>query len=66
MLKQVAQEGIQMGPEYLHSRRLHHLSGHPVPVLRHFHCKEVVPCVCVELPVFQFVLITPCFIAACH
>jgi len=31
-LQQVAQVGIQMGLEYLQRRRLHRLSGQPVPV----------------------------------
>jgi len=32
-LQQVTQESVQMGLEYLQRRRLHHLSGQPVPGL---------------------------------
>jgi len=34
-LQQVAEDLVQAGLEYLQRRRLHHLSGQPVPVLRH-------------------------------
>uniref|UniRef100_A0A8C2TCU1 Leucine rich pentatricopeptide repeat containing n=1 Tax=Coturnix japonica TaxID=93934 RepID=A0A8C2TCU1_COTJA len=40
-LHHVTQVGIQAGLEYPQRRRLHHLPGQPVPVLRHPHCKEV-------------------------
>jgi len=40
-LEQTAQDCIQVGLEYLQRRRLHSLSGQPVPVLRHPHSKEV-------------------------
>jgi len=53
-LQQVAQVGTEMGLEYLHRRRLHNISGHPVPVLHHPSHKEVFPYFCMELPVFQF------------
>jgi len=39
---------------YLCRRRLHHLSGQPVPVLHHPYCKEVLPRVCMELLTFKF------------
>jgi len=52
-LQQVAQEGVQMGLEYPH-RRLHNLSGQPVPVLYHPYCKEVLLHVSTELPMFKF------------
>ena len=37
-LDQVAQVGAQMGPECLQRRRLHNLSGQPIPVLHHPYC----------------------------
>ena len=43
-----------MGLEYLHRRRLHHLSEKPVPVMHHSNSKEVFPDVHMELPIFQF------------
>ena len=58
-LEQVAQDGIQAGFEYLQRRRLHNLSGQPVPVLGHPQSK-VFPHIQMELPVFQFVPIAPC------
>jgi len=50
-LQQITQVGIQSGLEYL-QRRLSSLSGQPVPVLRHSHSKEVLPCVQMEITVF--------------
>ena len=44
---------IQMGLEYLHRRRLHKLSGQPVPVLHHSYRKKVLPHVFTELPMFK-------------
>lgn len=38
--------------------------GQSVPVLFHSHSKEVLPCVSTELPVFQFLTIAPCHVAA--
>jgi len=35
LLKQVAQVGIQMDLEFVQRRKLHSLSGQPVPVLCH-------------------------------
>lgn len=37
-----------MSLEYFHRRRLHYLSGHPVPVLHLSDSKEVLPCVSME------------------
>lgn len=39
-LQKVAQETVQTGSEYLQKRRLHNLSGKPVPVLCCPHSKE--------------------------
>ena len=52
-LDQVAQVGAQMGPECLQRRRLHNLSGQPIPVLHHPYCKVFLH-ICMELPIFKF------------
>jgi len=49
-LTRVSQESIQVDFEYLHRRRLHSLSGQPVPVLCHRHSEGVSPHVHMELP----------------
>jgi len=54
-----------MGFEYL-QRRLINLHGQPVPVLCHSHRKEVLPPVCMELPLFQFVPAALCSVAEHH
>ena len=41
-LQQAAEDLVQAGLEYLQRRRLHHLPGQPVPVLRHPQ-REVLP-----------------------
>jgi len=50
-LQQAAQDLVQAGLEYLQRRRLHHLPGQPVPVLRHPQREEVLPCVWHGVPV---------------
>ena len=65
-LEQAAKDIVQAGFEYLQRRRLHSLSGKPVPVLCHPQMKEVLPRVEVELPIFQFVPIVPCSVAGNH
>ena len=42
-LQQAAEDLVQAGLEYLQRRRLHHLPGQPVPVLRHPQREEVLP-----------------------
>ena len=64
-LQQAAQDRVQAGPEYL-QRRLHHLPGQPVPVLRHPQREEVLPHVQTELPMLQFVPIAPCPVTGHH
>ena len=59
-LQQAAQDRVQVGFEYLQRRRLHSLSGQPVPVLRHPQREEVLPHVQMELPMLQFVPIARC------
>jgi len=44
LLQQAAQDLVQAGLEYLQSRRIHNLSGQPVPVLHHPQREEVLPC----------------------
>ena len=58
-LQQAAQDLVQVGLEYFQRRRLHNLPGQPVPMLRHCQSKEVLPHVRTELPMLQFVPITP-------
>ena len=53
-LEHITQDGIQVGFEYLQKRRLHNLSGQPVPVLCHPHNKEVPSHIQLEPPVLQF------------
>ena len=53
-LQYFAQVGIQTGLEYLQRRRLHSLSGQPVPVVCQHYCKEVLLHVSTELPMFKF------------
>jgi len=65
-LQQAAQDLVQAALEYLQRKRLHHLPGQPVPVLHHPQSEEVLPHVQVELPVPQFVPITPCPVAGHH
>jgi len=59
-LQQTAQDCFQAGLEYLQRRRIHHLHGQLVPVLRHPQREEVLPHVQKEIPVLQFVPISPC------
>ena len=61
-LQQAAQDRGQVGLEYLQKRRLHNLSGHPVPVLCHPQSEEVLPHVQLELPV----PVAPCPVAGHH
>ena len=59
-LQQAAQDFVQVGCEYLHRRRIHNISGQPVPVLCHWQGKEVLPHVQLGLPMLQFVPVAPC------
>jgi len=65
-LQQAAQDLVQAGLEYLQRRRLHSLPGQPIPGLRHPQREEVPPHVQTELPVPQFVSITPCPVTGHH
>ena len=56
---------VQVGLEYLQRRRIHSLSGQPVPVLHHPQ-SEVLPRDQVELPMLQFVPIAPCPLSGHH
>ena len=40
-LQQAAPDLVQAGLEYIQRRRIHNLSGQPVPVLRHPQSEEV-------------------------
>lgn len=46
-------------------RRLYNLSGQLLTVFHHSNTK-ILPCIYVELLVFQFVPIAACHVAACH
>ena len=59
-LEQLPQDPIHAGFEYLQRRRIHSLSGQPIPVLRHPQSEEVLPHVQTELPLLQFVPVAPC------
>ena len=65
-LEQAAQDHVQAGFEYLQRRRLHNLSGQPVPVLHHPQSEEVLPPVQTELPMLQFVPVVPCPVTGHH
>ena len=65
-LQQAAQDLVQAGLEYLQRGRLHNIPGQPVPMLRHPQREEVLPHVQMELPVLQFVPISPCPVAGHH
>ena len=58
-LQQAAQDHIQAGLEYLQKRRIHSLSGQPVPGLHHPLREEILPHVQKELPMLQFVPVAP-------
>jgi len=49
-LQQAAQDLVQAGLEYLQRRRLHNISGRPVPGLHHPQREAVLPHVQTELP----------------
>jgi len=59
-------EGIQIGLPYLQRRRLHNLFEQPVSALCHFDSKQVLPGISMELPVFHFLPVALCSIAARH
>jgi len=65
-LLQAAQELFQAGFEYLQRRRLHNPSGQPLPGLHHPQREKVLPHVQMELPMLQFVPVTPCPVAGHH
>ena len=65
-LQHAAQDLFQLSLEYLQRRRLHNLPGQPVPVLCHPQREEVLPYVQTELPVLQFVPISPCPVTGHH
>ena len=65
-LEQAIEDHVQAGLEYLQRKRLHNLPGQPVPVLRHPQKEEVLPHVQMELPMPQFVPISPCAVAGHH
>jgi len=65
-LEQAAEDIVQAGLQYLQRRRLHNLSGQPLPVLRHPQREEILPHIQTELPVLPFVPISPCPVTGHH
>ena len=65
-LQYVVEDLVQAGLEYLQRRRLHHIPGQPVPVLRHPQREEILPHIQTELPVLQFVPVAPCPVTGHH
>jgi len=65
-LQQAVEDFVQVGLEYLQRRRIHNLSGQPVPVLHHPQNEEDLPHVQLELPMLQFVPVAPCPVAGHH
>jgi len=65
-LQQAAPNLVPAGLEYLQRRRLHNLPGQQVPVLRHPQSDEVLSHAYMELPMLQFVPITPCPVTGHH
>jgi len=65
-LKQVAQDLVQEGFEYLQRIIIHNPSGQAVPVLRHPQSEEVLPHDQVEFSMLQFVPIAPCPVTGHH
>jgi len=64
-LTQVTQDHVQVGVEYLRTKRLHKLPGQPVPVLCQPQSK-VLPRVQLEHPMLHFVPVVPCLVAGQH
>jgi len=65
-LQQAAQGLVQASLEYLQRRRIHSLSGQPVPVLHHPQREEFLPHVQMELPMLQFVPVASCPVTGHH
>jgi len=65
-LQQAAKDLVQVGLECLQRRRIHNLSGQPVPMFNHLQSDEFLPHVQTQLPVLQFVPIAPCPVAGHH
>ena len=57
-LQQAAQDLVQVGLEYLQRMRIHNLSGHPVPVLRHPQSEEVRVKISVEADPCHFCVVS--------
>ena len=65
-LKQVAQDCVQAGLEYLQRRRIHNFPGQPVPALHHPQREGDLPHVQMELPMLQFMPVAPCPVNGYH
>ena len=62
-LDQIAQSPVQPDLKCLQGWGLHYLSGQPVPVFHHTHCKKFLPYIQSKSTLPQFKAITPCPIA---
>jgi len=65
-LQQAAEDLVQADLEYLQRRRMHNLSGQPVPVLLQCQNEEFLPHFQLKFPMLHFVPITPCAVAGHH
>ena len=65
-LEQAAQGLVRAGLEYLHKRKIHNLTGQPVPGLRHPQREEVLRHAQTKHPMLYFVPIAPCPVAGHH
>jgi len=59
-LDQDAQSLVQPDLECLQGQGIHHISGQPVPVPHHSHCKRVFPDIKPKSPLFKLETISPC------
>jgi len=59
-LDQVAQCPVQPGLECFQGQDFHHISGQPVPVTHHLHCRRLFPSIQPVATLFQFETISPC------
>lgn len=60
LLSQVAQSLIQPGPPCLQGQGFYHISGQPVPLPHHPHCKRLFPYIQLKSPLFYFETVSSC------
>ena len=59
-LDHVGQSLIQPLLESLQGLGIHHISGQPVSVSHHPHCKRLIPCIQPKSTLFKVEIISPC------